>query len=135
MPLRPNVIEFARRTAAAAGPLDVHSEKEGQSWPPTDVDPDKWFEPDEAEMIKATASGGTWPGTWSVGNRKYGIAVGDRALLIRQHRDRGIVASGRFTSEIYEDVHWNGEPDQTARYADVDFETWLPAEDALASTG
>ncbi len=86
-------------------------------------------------MIKATASGGTWPGTWSVGNRKYGIAVGDRALLIRQHRDRGIVASGRFTSEIYEDVHWSGEPDQTARYADVDFDTWLPAEDALSIDG
>ena len=67
-------------------------------------------------MIKVTASGESWPGTWSVGVRKQGISLGDRALLLRQHRDRGIVASGEFTSEIREGPHWNGQPGQKAMY-------------------
>lgn len=35
--------------------------------------PYKWLEPDEIEKIKATASGETWPKTWSVGARNPGI--------------------------------------------------------------
>lgn len=94
--------------------------------------PDKWYGPEFVDhAIKATAHGKVSADNWSVGNRRYGLTPGDRALLVRQHRDRGIVASGTFTSEIYEYDHWNSEPDQTALYADVDFDTWLPAEDAL----
>jgi hypothetical protein len=55
--------------------------------------PDKWVESDEKAMIEATASSNAWIGNWSVSARKQGIAPDDYALLVRQHRDRGIVAS------------------------------------------
>lgn len=31
---------------------------------------------------------------WSTGNRRQGMAKGDRVFLLRQHSERGIVASG-----------------------------------------
>lgn len=95
--------------------------------------PDKWYRQEFVDhAIKATASGNVSANNWSVGNRRYGLTPGDQALLVRQHRDRGIVASGTFTSEIYEDDHWSGDPKKKATYADVDFDAWLPAEDALS---
>ena len=62
---------------------------------------------------------------------KKGIGPGDYALLVRQHRDRGIVASGYFTTGIEEGPHWDGVPGHVARYAEVSFDTWLPAEERL----
>jgi 5-methylcytosine-specific restriction protein A len=88
-------------------------------------------EVDEAERVEATASGTDWIGSWSVGARKQGIAPDDYALLVRQHRDRGIVASGYFTTDIEEGPHWDGVPGHVARYAEVAFDTWLPAEERL----
>jgi hypothetical protein len=67
---------------------------------------------------------------WGVGIRKSGIAVGDTAYLVRQRRDRGIVASGRFESEIYEDAHWDGSG-RTTRYADVRLDVIVPLVDRL----
>jgi 5-methylcytosine-specific restriction protein A len=49
---------------------------------------------------------------------------------VRQIRDRGIVAVGTFTSEVYPGVHWN-DPKRTANYADIEFTTYLLAEDRL----
>lgn len=95
--------------------------------------PDKWVAPEQVqESIETTAAGYIWPSNWSVGGRKGGIEEGDLALLLRQHRDRGIVASGMFTSPVYQDEHWNHQPGKEANYADVAFDTWLPAEDGLS---
>jgi 5-methylcytosine-specific restriction enzyme A len=60
-------------------------------------------------------------GRWGVGVRRSGISAGDRAFLLRQHRQRGIVAAGLFTGEIYPDEHWNGSGRVTT-YADVAFD-------------
>jgi 5-methylcytosine-specific restriction protein A len=65
-----------------------------------------------------------------VGIRKHGIEPEDRAFLLRQHDTRGIVAAGTFTSEIYQDEHWDGSGRPTV-YADVDFENILAPEDRL----
>lgn len=67
---------------------------------------------------------------WSVGNRTGGIQVGDRALLLRQHHDRGIVASGRFASEVYKQPHWDGSA-RLANTADVDFDCVVTVDDRL----
>lgn len=72
--------------------------------------PDKWEWPsgEYAEAVRATAAGGTWPRRWSLGVRKSGIHRGDRAVLLRQGRDRGLVGHGIFTSEVITAPHWDG---------------------------
>ena len=67
---------------------------------------------------------------WSTGARQSGIEVGDRAILLRQRRDRGVIGTGRFTSEIYAAPHWDGSG-RPAAFADIDFDTIRTAEDRL----
>jgi 5-methylcytosine-specific restriction enzyme A len=94
--------------------------------------PDQWpfDENDYQRAVELTAAGHPSKDAWSVGNRLGGINVGDRAFLLRQHRDRGIVASGEFTSEVYQDRHWDGS-DRDANYAEVQWDNLLPLEDRL----
>lgn len=81
-------------------------------------------------MARATEAGKSVSGNWSTGSRSSGIAPGDTAYLVRQHRERGIVAAGVFTSEIYDGVHWQ-DPEETAFYADLDWRVVLAPEDRL----
>ena len=67
---------------------------------------------------------------WSVGLRTGGIQPGDRAMLLRQRHDRGLVASGVFTSELYVNQHWDGTGRPT-RYGDLEWDTVLAIEDRL----
>ena len=62
--------------------------------------------------------------------RSGGIVPGDRAFLLRQGRERGIVASGRIASEIYPEKHWDGSGKIT-NYCDVEFETILTPDERL----
>ena len=99
--------------------------------------PDRWpLRGDEEateeleRTIAATAGGRRVEDTWSVGARKGGIRRGDRAFLLRQHHERGIVASGRFASEVFEDEHWDGSARMTT-YADVEWDAFVAPEDRL----
>jgi hypothetical protein len=94
--------------------------------------PDSWPWPDSdyESTVAATDAGRATPGRWSVGRRRHGIVRGDRAYLVRQHRDRGLVGGGEFTSEIYEDEHWN-QSGRNTTYADLSWELLLPAEDRI----
>jgi 5-methylcytosine-specific restriction protein A len=80
------------------------------------------------DRVDATLSGREIQGGWSVGTRRQGVGFGDRAVLLRQHQDRGIVAAGYFTSEVYQAEHWD-ESGRQANYAGVSWTTWLPIED------
>lgn len=94
--------------------------------------PDKW-DWAQAELqhdIEATASGRRVNGRWSVGGRRSGINLGDHAYLLRQHRDRGIVASGTFVSEVVWGAHWDGSGRLTT-YADVEWDVVLGVDDGL----
>ena len=82
------------------------------------------------EAIEVTAAGGTWLENWTVGVRKGGIDPGDRAVLYRQFRDRGLVASGTFTSGVEVGDHWDGSGRQTA-YGEIDWDVVLDYEDRL----
>jgi hypothetical protein len=94
--------------------------------------PDEWpfDENDYQRAIESTAAGHVTQDAWSVGNRLSGINPGDRAFLLRQHRDRGLVASGEFTSEVYQDRHWNGS-NRAANYAEVQWDNLVPVDDRL----
>jgi 5-methylcytosine-specific restriction protein A len=95
--------------------------------------PDKWtFEEGRyEELVDSTARGDTPLEAWSVGVRRRGVSRGDRAFLLRQHRDRGIVAAGQFTSDVYPGPHWDGTA-REASYADAEWDTWLPVADRLS---
>jgi 5-methylcytosine-specific restriction protein A len=80
--------------------------------------------------VRATAMGKAFPDRWSVGIRKHGISVGDRAFMLRQHDRRGIVASARITSGVFEDKHWD-DPSKTTTYINLEWDAVLPVEDRL----
>jgi hypothetical protein len=77
-----------------------------------------------------TRSGELVADRWSAGIRKQGIAIRDRVFLLRQHKDRGLVAAGRTVSEIYEDEHWDGSG-TTTTYVNVEWDTWLGESEQL----
>lgn len=97
------------------------------NWNPT-----KWEMPADEILraIETTSTGGEFAEHWSVGVRTGGISPGDRAFLLRQHVDRGIVASGHFTGGVFEGDHWDGS-NRLANYAPIAWTTWLPAENRL----
>lgn len=97
------------------------------TWNP---DGDGWPDVDYRQKVQGAAAGRSHAGSWSVAIRKSGIRIGDRALLMRQSHERGLVASGIFASEIYEAEHWD-DPGATTTYADVDWDFLLPVEDRL----
>lgn len=71
--------------------------------------PSKWYW-DEIEYAQGTterAESRPASGGWSLGCRTHGVAPGDRTFLLRQHIDRGIVARGRFTSNVFQAPHWD----------------------------
>jgi hypothetical protein len=85
------------------------------AWNPKDW---PWPDGDYTATVTLTDAGRRVKGRWSVGLRRQGISRGDRAYLFRQHRDRGLVGTGQFTSEIYWDEHWD-ESGRDTTYADL----------------
>jgi hypothetical protein len=68
-----------------------------------------------AADIMTTAAGALAPARWSFGTRREGANAGDRVFLLRQHVDRGIVASGHLTDgEVFEAPQWS-DPSRMAR--------------------
>lgn len=95
--------------------------------------PSTWKMPENETLdaVETTRAGGEYPMPWSVGHRTRGVGVGDRAYLLRQHVDRGIVASGYFSDEVFQDDHWNGQGG-LANYGRITWTTWVAPEDRLA---
>jgi len=89
-----------------------------------------WASDDFEATAEAHANGRPYRASWSVAIRKSGITVGDRAFLLRQRHERGVVASGRFVSEIYTGQHWE-DPSRLCTYADIDYDVLLPIDDRL----
>lgn len=69
--------------------------------------------------------------SWSTGGAKSYIQPGVRVFLLRQGTgNRGIIASGRTTSNAWEDDHWDGGP-RKANYVDITWDLPLKADDIL----
>jgi 5-methylcytosine-specific restriction protein A len=94
--------------------------------------PDAWSWEDNGyfEQIEATERGEQVENDWSVGVRRKGIASGDRALVMRQRRERGLVAAGTFTGPIYSKERWDGSGRHTP-YAKLKFDRVLDPGDRL----
>jgi hypothetical protein len=97
--------------------------------------PDKWDISDRqwAREIRQIRDCGFLYSQWSVGNSTKLVKPGDTALLLRQTRDRGIVAKGIVTSEVFEEVSWNEEleEDATDHYVDITWTTQLEIDQRL----
>jgi 5-methylcytosine-specific restriction protein A len=89
-----------------------------------------WDEHSYDEAIQQTAAGQPWSGKWTVGARRSGISPGDKAVIYRQHEQRGLVASGTFTSDIELGHHWDN-PSRVAAYAQVSWDVVLDYENRL----
>jgi 5-methylcytosine-specific restriction enzyme A len=70
------------------------------------------------------------PSQWSVGRKRKGIEAGDRVFLLRQHKNRGLVASGRFSGGIFQETHWDGSG-RDANYAPIVWDAVIPVTDCL----
>lgn len=68
---------------------------------------------------------------WSTGGRRGGIAAGDVVFLLRQVRERGIIACGTALGEVYEGPHWDKSVGGVANYVDVDWKQSVDVEDRL----
>jgi 5-methylcytosine-specific restriction protein A len=90
--------------------------------------PDKylWAEHGYERAVQITTAGAPWHESWSLGVRSGGINVGDRAFLLRQRRDRGLVASGVFTSSLEVDEHWDVILDARDRVSVEDLKVAVP---------
>lgn len=99
------------------------------AWDGSDVG----YPPNEyAQGVAVTAEGHAFPGRWSTGTRRTGIAPNDRIVLLRQHTNRGVIAVGRAVDgRIKPREHW-ADPKSTAPYIDLSWETVLPIQDRLA---
>jgi hypothetical protein len=90
-----------------------------------------WDEEGRADAVARTEAGRVVHRRWSTGSRRSGISHGDLAVLFQQgDKERGLVAYGRFASEIYQDEHWDGTG-RDANYADLEWEVVLPAGDMI----
>ena len=91
--------------------------------------PDKWNWTDIEESIKELNQTGVYQDSWSCGTNKS-IAPNDRLFLIRLggKEPKGICASGYAISNVYEDIHWSGEPNKKANYIRFEFDVLLNPE-------
>jgi hypothetical protein len=79
----------------------------------------------------ATAAGRVVDGRWSTGSRRRGLQGGDRAFLLRQRVDRGIVGAGRLVDgEVFVDRHYE-DPSRLKSYTRICWERLVTADDRL----
>ncbi len=93
------------------------------------IEPEDWI-----FNVALTAGGGSYEEPWSTGNRTKGIRAGDRVLLVRVGKDRGIVASGRAISVVYKDLHFNekrAKKKDLANYVMVNWDIQVEIEKRL----
>lgn len=75
--------------------------------------PDKWPWTTHERRVAEMAAGKLVRGRWSTGNRRD-IDPGSRFFMLRQSRDRGIIAAGYTISRVREADHWDGS-ERTAK--------------------
>lgn len=71
--------------------------------------------------------------TWNTGNRRSGMAPGDRAFIVKVGEDpRGLVGACVLTSGIYLGPHWNPEARSVETgYVDIEMRAVMDLDDPL----
>lgn len=87
---------------------------------------DEWWDGEVTRWL----NGETIDTDWSTGSRDSGIGKGDSGILLRQGRDRGMIALGQFTGEWRNSRHWDGRA-ATLKYACIEFTQLVDTEDRL----
>lgn len=67
---------------------------------------------------------------WSIGVRRSGIAPGDRGFFFRTRRERGIVATCRFTGDIWIGPDFRGGP-RSIPYAELQVDDYAGVDERL----
>lgn len=94
-------------------------------------DPARWSWP--ADVREQLGVPGSVAAAWSTGARRTGFASGDRAFLFKvNHRERGIVASGRIIGEDPEDPA--AERSRRRTFVDIVWDCLLDLDDVLTRT-
>lgn len=91
------------------------------------------FHIDDADLdatVSLTANSGVEAASWATGSRKSGIYPGDHVVLLRQQSERGIIAHGLATSEIWQGPHFNDD-EADANYVDLIWTEWVATDDRL----
>ena len=96
------------------------------TWNPDHWGGDQWWTDEVANFDPQDPTSDRW----STGSRSSGIAIGDYGILLRQKHERGIVGIGIFTSEIYQDEHWD-ESGRAANYAEIEWLEIVPLEERI----
>jgi len=96
------------------------------TWNPDKWASDEWWD----EQVDRWLKGEELETGWSTGSRKSGIDKGDLGILLRQGRDRGILALGRFTGDWTQDPHWDGQGNKID-FAVIQFHQVVDVEDRL----
>lgn len=97
--------------------------------------PDKWNWTYLEESIKELNETGRYQDSWSCGTNKS-IEPNDRLFLIRLggQKAKGICASGYAISNVYQDLHWSGDPNKLANYVKFEYDIILnPKNEELLS--
>jgi 5-methylcytosine-specific restriction protein A len=90
--------------------------------------PQRWSWDDLVDDLATYRADGVLEGTWSCGSTRR-IKAGDRLFLLRVGSEpRGIMASGRAASSVYEDDHWDGTPGRRALFVKLRYDTLLDPE-------
>jgi 5-methylcytosine-specific restriction protein A len=97
--------------------------------------PDNWSWDALADQASDTGRGQVVRERWSCGNTRR-IVPRDRLFLLKQGRrpNKGIMATGTATSEVYEDRHWDearAKRGETALYVEAAWDTILDTETEL----
>lgn len=83
------------------------------------------------KAISDTANGSKYEIGWTFGTRKSGAAPGDRVFLLRQRKDRGILASGTLTDGVIYQEPKSNDPSRTMMIADVAWDLVLPVDERI----
>lgn len=92
--------------------------------------PKKFEFPEYQEMVESTEKGKSYIRRWSPGIRSD-VQIGDRAFLLRQKTDRGIVGFGRVVSDVYLADHWDVKNLNQVKYVDIEWKIMLNFPDRI----
>lgn len=102
-------------------------------WNPKIWPESKWEDLDV--VIAETAGGKTRHGRWSTGSRTSGIQEGDHLFLVRQGKDRGVLAHGFAYGTrkecVYQDDDFHEDSSGLQNYVDIKWTRILSANDRL----
>jgi hypothetical protein len=92
--------------------------------------PDRYRWDDHGEFVIQSENGELPVFDWSTGNRRN-VEAGDRLFLVRQVRQRGIIASGYAVGPSYQGPHWDETREDVANYVKIRWDNILDPVDVL----